>query len=215
MTIDTDPALRPTDGSTSPAVVPRRSPRQRWALVVSAVLVVGLAGGFGIGRLVDGTDSGRDSRGSSSSQSAAALVDQGLQLQVDGDLAAAATRYREAIEADPESVLAHYNLGLVEQLYGHPRDATREYERTIELDPTYVPALFNLGVLASASGDKDAALDYYREAVQINPGFAGAQFNMGLLLLQTGDERAGNAAIRTAIDLDPSLADRLDKGTPK
>ena len=212
MTIDSDPELRPTDRSGSPAAATRRSPGRRSALVVSAVLVVGLAGGYGLGRLVDGPAGDSDSGGSGSQQSAATLVTEGLQLQVGGDLAGAAARYRKAVEADPANVLAHYNLGLVDQLGGHPQDATREYERTVELDPAYVPALFNLGVLASASGDKDAALGFYRKAVQINPGFAGAQFNLGLLLLETGDEKAGNAAVRTAIKLDPSLADRLEKG---
>lgn len=213
MSIDTHPELRPTDGSASPAAVTRRSPRW-WALVLSAVLVAGLVGGFGIGRLVDGSDSSRDSRGGSSSQPAATLVTEGLQLQVDGDLAGAASRYRDAIESDPDSVLAHYNLGLVHQLEGRAGNAVQEYERTVALDPTYVPALFNLGVLASASGDKDAALGHYRKAVQINPGFAGAQFNLGLLLLETGEEKAGNKAIKKALELDPSLADRLEKGTP-
>ena len=214
MAIDTDAVERMGAETASPVEHVERSQRRRSALLVAAVLVACLAGGFGAGRLVDGPASDRDSRGGSSSQSAATLVTEGLQLQVDGDLAGAATHYRKAVEADPESVLAHYNLGLVHQLEGRADSAAEEYERTVALDPTYVPALFNLGVLAAASGDKDAALGHYRKAVQINPGFAGAQFNLGLLLLETGDEQAGNKAVRAAIRLDPSLADRLEKDTP-
>lgn len=213
MSIDTQPELRPTDGSASPAAVPRRSPRW-WALVVPAVLVVGLASGFVAGRMIEGSESSASREPRASGGSAATLVTEGLQLQVAGDLDGAAARYRRAVDVDPANVLAHYNLGLIDQLEGRADSAAEEYERTIELDPTYVPALFNLGVLAAASGDKDAALGHYRRAVQINPGFAGAQFNLGLLLLETGDEKAGNKAIKTALELDPSLADRLEKTTP-
>jgi tetratricopeptide (TPR) repeat protein len=142
---------------------------------------------------------------------AAAFVEEGLQLHVDGQLPAAADRYRRATAADPANVLAHYNLGLVNQQIGRADIAIAEYRRTIELDPAYAPALHNLGVLVAATGDRAQAIALYQRAVKANPALAEAQFNLGLLLLEAGDVAGGNAAINAAIALAPSLKERFTK----
>jgi tetratricopeptide (TPR) repeat protein len=181
--------------------------RRRWVtvvLVAALVASVGLAG-FLLGRA---TTDDADSRATGAG-GAAALVDEGLQLHVEGDLAGAAQRYREAIDVEPESLLAHYNLGLVHQGEGRAHEARLVYLRVVERDPAYVPALFNLGILAAAEGDTERAMDLYRRVIEVDPAFANAQFNLGLLLLEAGDVEAGNAAVQAAIALDPALASRL------
>jgi tetratricopeptide (TPR) repeat protein len=201
-----DTKIEMTEMDAAVPVAGTRSGR-RWVtvvLVAALVVSVGFAA-FALGRATtDDADSTATGAGD-----AAALVDEGLQLHVEGDLAGAGQRYREAIDADPESLLAHYNLGLIHQVEGRAREARLEYQRVVELDPAYVPALFNLGILAAADGDAERAMDLYRRVIEADPAFANAQFNLGLLLLEAGDVEAGNAAVQAAIALDPALASRL------
>lgn len=196
----------PTAAAAEPTRTRRRRLPWRMILLVVAVLAVGLAATLAVRAVVDDGPTG--------SASAPELVDEGLQLHVEGDLAGAADNYRAAIAADEANVLAHYNLGLVHQLEGRTADAEREYARTVELAPTYAPALHNLGVLAATAGNTDQAIDWYRQAVAADPDFASAQFNLGLLLLEAGDTDGGNAAIQEAIQIDSTLESRLERATP-
>lgn len=198
----------------------RNAPRERGAadirIVGLALLAVLLGVVLGLVVLAD-DDSARNpddpspptTDATGDNRTAEALVDEGLQLHVEGDLAGAAARYRAATALDPGNKLAHYNLGLIHQLRGRPEEAMVEYRITLELDGRYAPALYNLGVVLAADGDTDGAMALYTRAIEVDDTLADAHFNLGLLLLADGDEVRGNEAIERALELDPQLAERL------
>jgi tetratricopeptide (TPR) repeat protein len=64
-----------------------------------------------------------------------ALFDEGANLFVTGQIGEAKSRFRKAVEADPEHAPAHRALGLVYQLEGADAPAVREFERYLRLAP--------------------------------------------------------------------------------
>jgi tetratricopeptide (TPR) repeat protein len=109
--------------------------------------------------------------------SAAAQVDLGNLLLLDGRTAEAEAAYRQAIVLDPSSVNAHFDLALLLQQKGEARDAGREYKRVLELDPRHAWAHYQLGVLREEAGSESAAVRSYAKAFALNPRLAFADVN--------------------------------------
>src|SRR5690349_5537924 len=61
--------------------------------------------------------------------------------------AEAATEFRRAVAAQPDSVPAHVNLGTALTQTGDLKGATEEFEATLRLDPQNTTAHYNLAVL--------------------------------------------------------------------
>lgn len=113
--------------------------------------------------------------------SAAAQVDLGNLLLLDGKAAEAEAAYRQAIVLDPASVNAHFDLALLLQQRGEERDAGREYKQVLELDPRHAWAHYQLGVLREAAGSESAAVRSYAKAFALNPRLAFPDVNPHVL----------------------------------
>src|SRR5258706_812439 len=105
----------------------------------------------------------------------------GNELAQEGKGKAAIEQYRQALEADPESALAHNNLGNVFLEQGDTDEAIRHYRRALGADPAYGLAHENLGNALLAKGQIDEAMAHYRRALAADPkmidarsGLAGA-----------------------------------------
>lgn len=185
-------------------------------VIVMGLAIVALVAALLVSQSSDDDGGGAD--GSTASTSAdtkqsGALVEEGLQLHVAGDLDGAANNYRKAISLDANNKLAHYNLALVDQAQDRPLSAEKEYRTVLKIDDAYTPALYNLAVLLTASGKDDEAISLYKRAIKADAKFADAHFNLGLLLLESGDTAAGDAEIAKATELNPALASRLPGST--
>jgi tetratricopeptide (TPR) repeat protein len=145
---------------------------------------------------------------------AAAALAKGLAAHKAGNLAEAATDYREVLVHDPNNKFAYYNLGLIDQTNGALASADSNYSLAISIDPQYVPALYNLAIVKTAEDDLEAAIALYRTAIDIQPGYAAAHLNLGFALIENGDKREGKDELAKAVKLDPSLADRIPDGSP-
>jgi tetratricopeptide (TPR) repeat protein len=144
--------------------------------------------------------------GSSKSESAATLLQKGLQEARAGKLDDAKDHFRAVLEQDPQNIYAHYNLGYIAQTKGDRAEAEKEYALALATDHNYEPALYNLANAVAADGNMQAAIGYLRRAIGVNDNDANAHFNIGLLLRRTGQSREGNLQIQYAVQLDPSLA---------
>jgi tetratricopeptide (TPR) repeat protein len=82
---------------------------------------------------------------------------------LDGQLEQARDAFSVAIEVDPASALAHYNLGAVTERLGDDKVAERYYERALELEsqPPLVEAVAALGGLLRRDARLAEALDVY------------------------------------------------------
>ena len=144
-----------------------------------------------------------------------ALLQQGLQAQVAGNLEEAEKDFKEVIERDPNNKYAHYDLGLIYQTQGKSSDGEDEYNKALAVDPKFGPALYNLAILRTLAKDIDGAIALYRRAIATNAKDSNAHFNLGLLLREQGQTEEGNTEVRTAVNIDSSLRSKaIAQGVP-
>lgn len=90
-----------------------------------------------------------------------------------------------AVNADPTSFTAQYNLGLVALRAGQPNTAFQAYSRANELSPNNVYVLTGQGMaLAQIGGCQQVALLFFEQALNLAPGYALAETQRELLLDQ-------------------------------
>lgn len=108
-----------------------------------------------------------------------------------GDFAAAERAFLRAVEATPESAVAHSKLGVAVAEQRRLDEAIGHFSRAIALQPGYAPAYSNLGNVYKGRGMLEEALAAYERAVAIDPEYWVAHQNLGILYKQMG--RVGDA----------------------
>jgi predicted TPR repeat methyltransferase len=126
---------------------------------------------------------------------------QGHQAQLEGDLAAATERYRQAAKLNPEHPAIHYDLGYVLQIQGDADAAMEEYQKAIELNPDHPHAYYNLGFLLQKEGDEQSAVANYEKAASINPDNPYIHYNLGLIQEHRKDLASAETLYRKVIAL--------------
>jgi Flp pilus assembly protein TadD len=120
-----------------------------------------------------------------------------------GDFEAAAVRFREAAEADPEDPEPWLALGRAEmaaERYERARDAFEEVARRR-------PRAHRIRILIGETYELQRRYDEaglaYRQATEIAPGSAYAHRFLGTRLLRWGDPELALAPLTRAVRLDP------------
>ena len=116
------------------------------------------------------------------------------------------TLYRESIQRNPSSWMAHYNLGtLLADKPGRLPDAIAEYQAALQIKPDCTEALNNLGIAYSRiPGRLPDAIAEYQAALQIKPDYAEAHTNLGRALSRTpGRTEDAIAEYRSALQINP------------
>lgn len=149
---------------------------------------------------------------SSSAQTTTTLVTQGLQAQLSGDLASAASAYEQAIKLDQTNAIALYDLGTVYDRQKNEALAVSEYRKALVISPAFADAMFNLAV-DTAGSDPLGAEQLYQKVVAIQPNFAAAWLNLGFILEKQGTIPAAKADWAKAVALDASLAARIPRAS--
>ncbi len=103
-----------------------------------------------------------------------------------GNLDQARKFLAHAVESQPESVQARYNLGVVLRDQGQWTEAQEHFEHALLAEPDNAQILNNLGLIHENQGRCAIALACYRAAYALQPAFAAAEFNLSLLLLRLG-----------------------------
>jgi tetratricopeptide (TPR) repeat protein len=102
------------------------------------------------------------------------------------DTVSAETRFREAIETDPD--LASPYLALA-QIYAREKrfdQAISEYESILEKDPNYLAGYVAIGSIYDLQGEGEKAEAYYRKALGIKRDFGPAANNLAWNLAERG-----------------------------
>ena len=183
-------------------------PRALAGLCVLVVLVFGIVAVSCGGDDTDDENGAGDTTESSEGGETAALLEEGLAAQGQGNLELAREKYLEVLDQDAVNKYAHYNLGVIYQQLNATDDARAAYNQAIEIDATYAPALFNLAVLETAE-NPDEAIRLYRRLIELNDEDANSHFNLGLLLRDLGQTQEADAEIQRAIELNPELESRI------
>lgn len=114
---------------------------------------------------------------------------------------------RVALDRDPGSAPAHFNLANVFQAAGRADEAVASYERALALKPDLGEAHNNIGSILSALGRHDEARACYERAVAAKPDYAAAHSNLGTALRALGRHEDARMCYQRALALQPDLPD--------
>ena len=136
-------------------------------------------------------------------------ADLGVVHRARGDLAAAITCYRDAIELSPEFVEAFANLGNALRAAGQHDDAVAAFQKAIKLRPAFAEAHNNLGLTHQDAGRADDAVESFRRATLANPALADPHINLANYLRQSGRLTEALAHYSQALAIQPNDGLRL------
>jgi tetratricopeptide (TPR) repeat protein len=130
-----------------------------------------------------------------------------------GDLTGAAEQFRDALELNPKSAGALYNLGLILARSGDQQGARHEFQAAIALDPKLALAYNALGISYKTDGQVSEAKAAFQQAIRINPEYAEAKNNLGTLYATLGQNAEALALFKQATEDSPQYpAPYLNRG---
>jgi hypothetical protein len=110
---------------------------------------------------------------------------------------------RRAVEAAPQSAMAHFGLG--KTLHGsNPVEAAEQFRQACELDPAFSEAHCNYAALIAAQ-QPDAAEEHLRIAIHCDPWNAGALYNYANLLVRKAKFAEAIRWYRQALAINPQF----------
>jgi Flp pilus assembly protein TadD len=116
-------------------------------------------------------------------------------------------KYNEALEREPDSPAAHYNLAVVLAAKGFGAEAAKHYTEALRLDPGYLQARHNLANVLFKQGIVDQAVRHYTELLRIEPDFPTAHYNLANILLTQGKTDEAITHFTEAVRLRPDYAE--------
>ena len=130
------------------------------------------------------------------------LLDRAMQLHREGQLAAAASLYREILRLKPLDFDATNLLGSICLRQGEFDEALAIIGRALQIDPRSVEAQMNFGYALSHLDRLDEALASFRRAAELRPGFAEAHSATAMVsaALDRHDEAAASWCRATEIE---------------
>lgn len=133
------------------------------------------------------------------------LLRQAMELESQGQLAAARDLQLKALELNPSLTQAHVNLISIYGRLGDAANAEKHYRKAIGLDASASEAYYNFGVLCYQSKRRQEAQAAFEKAIAINPGYAEAHNNIGTLLQEEGKLTQAARHFHKAIEVQPGL----------
>lgn len=131
------------------------------------------------------------------------LFHEGTHLFMAGDVQAAETTFRHALQLAPELAEAHANLALLLDQTQRSDEAEASYRRALELAPRQFQTQLNFAVMLAGQKRFVEAEATYRRALAIEPASPAAWSNLGVLLARLHRETEAESSYRTALALDP------------
>jgi len=130
--------------------------------------------------------------------------DLGFVLERQGLPEEAAEAYSKALELDPESAVAHYNLGSSLTRSGDFAEAEDHFRAVLDKGPNS-QAYTGLGIVLWQQERADEAITSMRAAIEADPDNATAHDQLGRMLLQQGKLEEAHRELAQAKALNPSL----------
>ncbi|MCG8543833.1 MAG: tetratricopeptide repeat protein [Alphaproteobacteria bacterium] len=115
-----------------------------------------------------------------------ALLDEGTQRHLNGDVTAAAALYERVLASHPNNAEALNLLGCATLQCDGPEGAIPLLRKAVSIDSSNPGCLNNLGQALEAAGDFTEAAECYRAALKIEPNARQCLGNLGMALYQLG-----------------------------
>ena len=113
------------------------------------------------------------------------------------DWPSAITNCRNALDINPNSRTAAYNLGSAMRATGDVEGARTMFKKVLETDPLNQDALLSLGVLEAQANNIDVAMGYFREYLNLDPNNVDVRITVAT---QAAQEGGNEAALRIIED---------------
>ncbi|MEM6581442.1 MAG: tetratricopeptide repeat protein [Pseudomonadota bacterium] len=131
--------------------------------------------------------------------------DLGFVLERQGLPGEASDAYRKALEMDPESAVAQYNLASTLARSGEFEEAETHFREVLEKQPS-TQAYTGLGFVLWQLGQADESAASLRNAISLDPTNASAYDSLGSVLIQQGKLDEAEANYARLIEHAPSAA---------
>jgi tetratricopeptide (TPR) repeat protein len=110
----------------------------------------------------------------------------------------------KAVELDPGSAQANYQLGLVYVRLNDFDNAKKTYQIVAELNPTSADAFFNLGYVHAVTKNYPKAEEMYKRVVELAPSYIDeALYNLALVQDKGGKREQCIANLEKALSVNP------------
>jgi predicted O-linked N-acetylglucosamine transferase (SPINDLY family) len=136
-----------------------------------------------------------------------ALLEQGIALLQQGDLARAEVLFQRIVANDARHADANHLLGVVAMQRGQHDAAIRRIEQAIQANPGAAMYYNNLAYALNSTGRFKEALPTCEQALRLSPDFPEAHYNRGNALQGLGQAREALAAFERTIQLRPGHID--------
>ena len=119
--------------------------------------------------------------------------------QSQGRNADAAALCARAVDVNPSSAEAHYNLGTAQMKLSHAEKAIANFQKALAIAPQHYDALNNLSIALLATGKISAAFATIQQAIAIAPKNPLAYHTLGLVLLRQRKLREAIETLKVAL----------------
>ena len=136
--------------------------------------------------------------------------DLGFVLERQGLREEAAEQYRQALELDPSSASAHYNLAASLARSGELEEAERHFRAALAVKPN-AQTLAGLGIVVAQQGRRDEAISHLRRSIDADPADPAAYDPLATLLVERGElvEAASSYRQLARLRPDPTTHEKL------
>jgi tetratricopeptide (TPR) repeat protein len=110
------------------------------------------------------------------------VMDEAMDAQGKGDLAAALSKWQKVLELEPADARANNGMGIALGMSGKSDDAVPYFQKAVQSQPDFFEAYYNLGVIFSSESRVNEAINAWQNVVRIRPTFAQGHENLGLAL---------------------------------
>ena len=117
------------------------------------------------------------------------------------------TLWTRALEIDPNSGFAHYNLARYIARSGRYDEAMRHYREALTIRPDDADSHNNLGLLLATNGELEKAVEHFDAAIRVDPRYAKAHFNLGRVFVRQGRVDEAIESFQRALQLQPGVAE--------
>lgn len=119
--------------------------------------------------------------------------------------------YKNALQINPKSTEAYYDLGKYYQDEAKWDNALETYSTLLKVNPQYKYACYNMGVIYfSALKKYPEAVEHYTQAITIEPKYVEAYFARGLCYQAMGNKKKAkddyNSCFALVPDYEPAIA---------
>ncbi len=137
--------------------------------------------------------------------SADADVIRGQALLGKRDFDGAATALRAALEKDPDSAAARFNLAVIDRRRGNTEAAEAAFKEILRKHREHRPSMLQLSEIARVRGDRLTAIDYLKSAVALRPGIVDSLTLVELLLENDRTQEARETLTELKLDYPNAL----------